>query len=447
MAVNNMNIHWPNIELPDGFENAESYLRHLVEKGAMRKYGNISQQVRARIEYELHDLNGFEPYFIILHDIVELSKANKICISASNRCVASSIVNYCLGITPADPIKWGLPFERFFLKTEMDFPHVELEVDMFRKQTLINCIKEKYGNGYVSKVYNAYKKNYYDKSYEAPERFAVTNDDVFFFFDEPFEENIGKISAYDCPAQGMIDVPKYSKDILEELGYMYIKIGDIFSSESILPDIENETGLSINLEDVPLDDNETFNNLRYDNPESDFDFNWSMFYDEVKHFYDINLWDVCNIRAIYIFDDLKTYIERKTNEKEYEEEYPESSILKHTFGLLLYQEQIVEILHIVAGMNYKEAEQTRRNLCSRDNKRIDSSTEEIFRRCRKQGMADMATTHIINLILANMNIASDLSSIICTSIATYQDAWLRLHFPNQHKRMMDKFRNDIFCEE
>ena len=74
-----MNIHWPKIELPDGFGTVESYLRHLVEEGAKSRYGGINTQVSARMEEEWNCLNGYEPYFLILHDIIGfLNEVNKV---------------------------------------------------------------------------------------------------------------------------------------------------------------------------------------------------------------------------------------------------------------------------------------------------------------------------------------------------------------------------------
>ena len=136
-----MNFHWPKIVLPCGFKNVESYLRYLVEEGARRKYGVLSSVVSERIDFELQSLKGYEPYFLIIHDIVEYCTDNNIFLYAVSNCASSSIVNYCLGITKVDPVKWKLPFEMFFLKTKMDCPVFELNVGEGNRRGILHHLR------------------------------------------------------------------------------------------------------------------------------------------------------------------------------------------------------------------------------------------------------------------------------------------------------------------
>ena len=235
MKENNINMHWPKIELPEGFEDAESYLRHLVEEGAKRRYGEISSLVSARMDDELRHFKGYEPYFLVIHELVEFCKSQQIFISVLFRSATSSIVNYCLGITTVDPIRNGLSFEHFFLNTYMNSPYYTLAVEMDDLRLLVYHLQKKYGFDCVSKVYNGYvdKKTYYGDFLRVPS----VDSYCIFLFDEPFKEAVGTIlvdGLFLCEKE---EIPKYSKGILDELGYMHIEFWPCDGPDDIIDDL------------------------------------------------------------------------------------------------------------------------------------------------------------------------------------------------------------------
>lgn len=435
-----MNIHWPKIELPDGFGNVESYLRHLVEEGAKNRYGGIDTLVSARMDEELNCLKGYEPYFLILHDIVGFFHANNIFVTAIYNGAPCSIVNYCLGITMADPMRWGLAFEQFLQKIDEDFPCVELLVDGDSdcEETVFYYLEKKYGDGCVSKAYDGYKQVDSSWPYLESKRVHHTNSNSIFLFDEPFEEAVGAISAKEGVWETVMVLPKYSKDILEELGYVHIDINYIDVSNDLLTEIERETDKNIKLEDIPLDDMKTFDVLADGSLDVSFDFNWMTFCREVKPMHEIGFCDFCNIISMRYRSFFDIYVERKKNEDKMMGDSLVSPILKNTLGMVLYQEQIIEILRMVAGMDYKEAEKTRCDLRSHDDKKIDTRTETIMKGCLDRGMTEREASHVLNLILMNVNTASWFSSNVCHALIVYRDAWLRVHFINQYLKLKEK---------
>ena len=210
----------PNIELPEGFEDAESYLRHLVEEGTKRRYGEISSLVSARVENELRHFKGYEPYFLVIHELVEFCKSQQIFISVFFRSATCSIVNYCLGITTVDPIRNGLPFKPFFLNTYLNSPFFTLMVKMDDLRLLFYHLQKKYGFDRVSKVYDGYEdeKTYYGDSLRVPS----VDSYCIFLFDEPYKEAVGTILVDGLLFFQKEEIPKYSKEILDDLGYMHI---------------------------------------------------------------------------------------------------------------------------------------------------------------------------------------------------------------------------------
>lgn len=443
-----MNIHWPKIELPDGFETEESYLRHLVEEGAKNKYGGIDTLISVRIEHELHALKGFEPYILIIHHIVEVCKANDIFVTAIHKNAACSIVNYCLGITVADPIRWGLLFERFRAETDTSFPCIELFVNLHQSKTFMYHLKEEFGWGYVTKAYDRFRQKENTFTQATSTRIPVTCPNLVFLFDEPFEKALGTIQAEDDCTSEMVDVPKYSKDILEELGYVYVHFDYIIDiSDALLKEVEHDTGMKIIPEDIPLDDKETFDNLTKDTPVGSFYWTWKKLLRETKEKYEIGIWDLCNILTIHYRSFASLYIERKKNEKSVMDNSVVSPILRNTLGMLLYKEQIYEILLTVAGMDYKEAGKTRCALLSHDDKRIDASVETIMERCLERGLKKKDVFHILNLIMANMHTTSSFSHIICYALLFYREAWLRVHFPESYQKMKEERKRKAIDED
>ena len=235
MEENKINMHWPKIELPAGFEDAESYLRHLVEEGAKRKYGDIDSLVSERVENELRHFKGYEPYFLVIHELVEFCKSQQIFISAFFRSATCSIVNYCLGITTVDPIRNGLSFEHFFLNTYMNSPYYTLAVEMDDLRLLVYHLQKKYGFDCVSKVYDGYgdEKTYYGDSLRVPS----VDSYCIFLFDEPFKEAVGTILVDGLFLSEKEEIPKYSKEILDELGYMHIEFRPCDGPDDIIDDL------------------------------------------------------------------------------------------------------------------------------------------------------------------------------------------------------------------
>ena len=443
MTGNNMYIHWPKTDLPDGFEDAASYLRHLVEEGARKRYGCIDTRISERMKEELNCLKGYEPYFLVLYDIVEYYKGKKIFVTACHDSVACSIVNYCLGITMVDPLKWALPFGQFFLETEMDFPHVELMVDEEGNcaETALSYLERKYGYGCVTNVYDRYEDSttYYGSSTRIPSVDSYT----IFFFDKPFEEAVGAIPVRGSFCYSEEDIPKYSKEILDELGYMHVVIHPIYVSSDLLSEIERETGINYLMEDIPLDDMETYDNLAEgEAPEGSFDRDWMYFCSEVRPQCEIGFWDLCNVLSLGYHSSFELYIKRKKNVDENKDDSPVSQILENTLGMVLYQEQIIEILQRFTGMDYREAEKTRRDLRSYDDKKIDSCAETIMKGCLKNGLTQKEAFHILNLILTNVHATSNFSHIIYHALNTYREAWLRVHFPEQYQKLKEKNEDD-----
>jgi len=136
----------PKFDPPNG-QSADKYLRDLVYEGATRRYGEISDELRERIDYELGVIKGkgFSGYFLIVWDFVRYAEEQDIpaCARGSG---CSTVVGYCLGISPVDPIHYGLYFERFMDPERDEMPDIDIDICQDRRQDIINYVREKYGH-------------------------------------------------------------------------------------------------------------------------------------------------------------------------------------------------------------------------------------------------------------------------------------------------------------
>ena len=168
MKILNMKIHWPKVNIPDGFNDAESYLRHLVYQGAEERFvydGNDSNAEDLReerikyIEHELEALKGYEPYIIMSYDLVSFCKAKGIIVSPDYGDAINSIVNYCLGITKTEPDSF-YPFESFFLRGTDLYPKLNIQVDNTRKDEILEYLKSTYGEHHVLRAGVGHRKGH-----------------------------------------------------------------------------------------------------------------------------------------------------------------------------------------------------------------------------------------------------------------------------------------------
>lgn len=151
-------VYMPHFPLPDGFENENDYLKHLVMKGFETRFKGTpafsSSEYLERIEFELETVKkmGFPGYFLIVEDFVSYARNRNIPVGPGRGSACGSLLTYCLGITNVDPIPFGLLFERFLNPDRISMPDIDIDFSDTRREEVINYVREKYGNEAVSGV-------------------------------------------------------------------------------------------------------------------------------------------------------------------------------------------------------------------------------------------------------------------------------------------------------
>jgi DNA polymerase III subunit alpha len=146
-------VHLPEYEVPEGY-NSNSYIRYLCFEGLNEKYGELTEEITERAEYELSVITkmGYADYYLIVWDYVKYAKDNGIMVGPGRGSGAGSLVAYCLGITNIDPLKYNLIFERFLNPERISMPDFDVDFCYERRQEVIDYVIEKYGKGRVAQI-------------------------------------------------------------------------------------------------------------------------------------------------------------------------------------------------------------------------------------------------------------------------------------------------------
>ena len=143
----------PEFKVPEGYDS-DTYLAKLVEEGLQKKYKSITDEIRKRVDFEMHTIREmrFSGYFLIVQDYINFAKTHDIPVGPGRGSAAGSIVAYAVGITNVDPLKYGLLFERFLNPDRKDMPDVDTDFCVEKREEVINYIKSKYGENKVGQI-------------------------------------------------------------------------------------------------------------------------------------------------------------------------------------------------------------------------------------------------------------------------------------------------------
>lgn len=439
--MNSMKIHWPKIVIPEGFDDAESYLRQLVYEGAKDRYADVDKQylsdIFERIEDELGYLKGYEPYFIMVHGIANFCKSERILFRIAYGYAVSSIVNYCLGITDVDPTYISVYIERFFLKGDSLYPDINLEVDNSRKEDIVKYLKATYGEECVLNAGVGYLPTYVEKERQ---RVPVYSEhfSAICIFDKPYSEVTDVVEIkYEDSGKTAI-VPKLTYAELESLGYIYIDIIGMKSLNYIdrtLQMIEKNKGERIEYEKIPLYDPATYEYLTSGDEEvSKIWYNKAIydifFYVKPQNIHDLTcIFVMAHHRMWDELISLKTLIEKDEFDTAF---WVFDDFFHHeSHGFLIYQEQILLILHIMSNLGLTECERIRRQMQNPDQEPVKSI---FLNSVKEHGFYDVKEAERIWIyFMKHQKKTSSLAHFYNITVDYYRRTWLRVHYPEEFK--------------
>ena len=481
--------HLPNFPIPKEAKtnDPDEYLKSITELGAQNLYGEITPDIKKRMSHELNVIKnmGFAGYFLITADFVKYAKNSKIPVGPGRGSAAGSLVSYALGITSIDPLKHDLLFERFLNPDRISMPDIDIDFCIERRGEVINYIKEQYGENSVTQIITfgkmkakqvvrdvgrvmGYSFSEVDKIAKAiPNELNITLDKALEKSSElkkmsegEYEELINHSKVLEgmhrhasIHAAGVVIAPseltdfiplyksstndvtsQYDMKGLEELGLLkmdFLGLRNLTVIDKTLALI-NLKGKNIDLENLPFKDEQVYKLFTKGNTIGVFQFESSGMREFLKKLKPTVLEDLIAMNALYRpgpMENIDSFINRKHGVKKIT--YPHNllePILNETYGIIVYQEQVMQIAHEVAGFTLAEADIMRRAM----GKKIKSLMEELsikfINGAEQKGIRKKKAQEIFGLIEKFAQYGFNKSHSTAYAYIAYQTAWLKVHY-------------------
>jgi len=485
-------LHLPDFSVPEG-HTVDSYLEELCLKGVKWRYGGMNDTVKKRLEFELSVIRqmGYSEYFLIVWDFIDFARRNNIPVGPGRGSAAGSLVAYLLGITNIDPLRYGLLFERFLNPERVSMPDIDIDFCFERRGEVINYVTKKYGAdrvaqiatfgtmaargairdvgrtlgmpyGEVDKVaklvppeLNITIKKALEESpelkqlYEQDEqvqklidtagllegmpRHASTHAAGVVITKEPLTHYVPLYKATDGPL-----TTQFAKDQVEELGLLKMDMLGL-RTLTVIADavrlIKESTGKDINIEEVPLDDPKTFELLCQGEGVGVFQLESSGMRNLLRDLKPEVFEDLVALVALYRPGPLgsgmvEDFIKSKHGEKKVEYLHPLlEPILKDTYGVILYQEQVMRIASDLAGFTLGEADLLRRAMGKKKPEIISNLRSQFIEGAAKNGINESISGQIFDLMEYFAGYGFNKSHSAAYAMVSYHTAYLKANYP------------------
>lgn len=470
--------HYDN-SIKDSFK----YLSDLAYKGLNKRCNNnIPDVYQNRLDYELSIINkmGFTDYFLIVFDYVRYAIKNDIYVGAGRGSAAGSLVAYALGITMIDPLKYNLLFERFLNPERITMPDIDVDFEDERKDEVVEYVKNKYGINKVAhiitygtmtakevlrsvgKINNVdelqinnflkqidSKKSLKDNLTSDVKNILSHNSILKKVYDEAFylegiKHHIGThaagvvISSIDL--DNLIPIVKSGNEYLT--GYQMMELEDLGLIKMDFLSIKNLTILSNtlkladykdNINNINLEEKKVYDLFSSGDTVGIFQFESTGMTNFLKKQKPKCFKDL--VMAIAMFrpgpmDSIDEYLKRKNENKKIEYIDPRlEPILKDTYGILIYQEQIMEILKVLGGFTYSEADVIRRAISKKKLDIIESSKDKFINNAINNGITSENANKVFELIMKFADFGFNKSHSVAYAFIAYQMAYLKCFYP------------------
>ena len=482
VEINHRDDLLPKFKCPDN-EESFSYLKKLCLIGVKKKLGETVPKIyQERLKYELNVINemGFCNYFLIVQDYVKFAKENGILVGPGRGSAAGSLVSYVLDITDVDPIKYNLLFERFLNKMRVTMPDIDIDFEFIRRQEVINYCISKYGERKVAGIItfgtlaskqairdvgkvlnvsvdkieqltkkidsklnlkdnlNNIKQDLNDKEllkiYKVASKIEGLKRHTSIHAAGIIISNVDLNQVVPIEKKDNMYVVDYSMEYLEELGLLkmdFLALKNLTTIQNILDSINKEKKV-IDLKDIPLNDSKTFELFQNGNTLGIFQFEKPGMIKFLKKLKPTNFEDIFAALALYRpgpMDNIDTYIKRKEGKEKID--YIDDSIeyiLKPTYGIIIYQEQIMQIACTLAGYTLGEADILRRAISKKKSNVLLEEQSKFIEKTIDNGHSKEVATKVFNYILKFASYGFNRSHSVAYALLSYKMAYLKAHY-------------------
>lgn len=483
-------ITLPKYPVP-GDRDSFEYLTELCLKGVKKRYENVTPEVENRLQYELEiirDMN-FEDYFLIVWDFMKYAHDVNMITGPGRGSAAGSLVAYVLEITNVDPIHHKLIFERFLNPERITMPDIDIDFPDNRRDEVLRYVANKYGTDYVAQIItfgtlaaraavrdagrvmdfppslidqtaknipsrpgitleNALKESHrLQQTYQTDQsvkklieiamkleglpRHASTHAAGVVLSRTPLVETVPLQTGHDG-----IPLTQYSMEWLEAAGLLkmdFLGLRNLSLIENILLSIEKNEQISINLNEIPFNDPQTFELLSHGDTTGVFQLESDGMRKVLQQLKPTEFEDIVAVNALYRpgpMQNIPDYIAGKNGLRTVEYMHPDlEPILKNTYGVIVYQEQIMQIATKAAGFTLGEADLLRRAVGKKKREILMKEREHFVAGCLKQGYDEKSADALYDLIVRFADYGFPRSHAAAYSVIAYQLAYLKANYP------------------
>jgi len=470
----------PIYECPNEMD-CYSYLKQLVKEGLKNKFGDkVNKVYLDRLKYELDIINkmGFCNYFLVVRDYVMFAKENGILVGPGRGSAAGSLVSFCLGITEIDPIKYDLLFERFLNPERISMPDIDIDFEYTRREEVINYCISKYGIKKVAPIItfgtlgskqvirdvgkclevNSKDIDYLCKLIDARinllDNYKNNKIKDFVSKDEKLKKlykisikleglkrhtsihAAGVVMSYDnldeiIPLEyhDSFYTTGYSMEYLEDLGLLKMDLLAL-KNLTLLNNIAKEVNIDLN--DIPSDDEKAISIFNKVDTIGIFQFESTGMMNFLSKFKISNFDEIVAALALFRpgpMGNIDTYIKRKNGEEQIDYIHDDLKvILSKTYGIIVYQEQIMQIASKLAGYSLGEADVLRKAMSKKKEDILLKEKDKFISQSIERGYTLEVATKVYDLIFKFASYGFNKAHSVSYAMIAYKMAYLKAHY-------------------
>ena len=488
----------PKYDVPDGF-TAWEYLNKLCFEGLKKRYPNNSEELKPRLQYELGVIRdmGYVDYFLIVWDYIHFAKEHGISVGPGRGSAAGSLVSYTTGITDIDPMKYGLIFERFLNPERVSMPDIDVDFCYERRQEVIDYVIEKYGKDCVTQIVTfgtlaargvirdvgrvmdlpyAFVENI---SKSIPQELGITIEKAL-----GMNPQLRKLYEEDEQVKTLIDMSKrleglprhtsthaagvvisqnpmdeyvplgrgtdgmvttqFTMTTLEELGLLkmdFLGLRTLTVIDQAVRLVEQDYGIGIDLGQIDYNDKKVLDSLGTGKTDGVFQLESAGMKNFMKELKPQSLEDIIAGISLYRpgpMDFIPAYIRGKNNHDAITYDCPQlEPILSPTYGCIVYQEQVMQIVRDLAGYTWGRSDLVRRAMSKKKGKVMEEerknfvygNKEQGVKGCIANGIREDVANKIFDEMIDFAKYAFNKSHAAAYAVVSYQTAYLKYYYP------------------
>jgi DNA polymerase III subunit alpha len=483
----------PDFPIPEGYKDADEYLRYLTYEGAAVRYSEITPEIRERIDFELDVIHnmGYPSYFLIVQDFLHAARNMGVSVGPGRGSAAGSVVAYCTRITDVDPLKYDLLFERFLNPDRVSLPDIDIDFDEDGRDRVLQWVVEKYGRDKVAQVITfgtmgakgairdvarvhqmpldevgkltkliptrpgITLKQAYE---EVPELKALRHSSnkqlvETLKFAEFLEGSIRQTGLHACGViigrDSLVDhvplstskessllVTQFDGDHIEKVGMLkmdFLGLKTLAIINDALRNIRISKGEEVDIENAPLDDPLTYQLFSQGRTTGIFQFESDGMKKYLRELKPNQIGDLIAMNALYRpgpMEYIPSFINRKHGKERISYDIPVmEKYLQDTYGITVYQEQVMLLSQQLAGFTKGQADSLRKAMGKKIERMMEDLKPKFIEGCKKNGHDEKTVEKIWKDWEAFANYAFNKSHSTCYAYVAYRMAYLKAHYP------------------